>query len=309
MKLVFFGSPPFAVPALRLLNEHHEIALVVTQPDRKRGRGQRYAPTAVKTAALDLGLPVLATKRIKSGELPERAQAISPDYFIVTAYGRILPQALLKIPRYGALNIHPSRLPLYRGPAPVNWALLNGEVQTGVAIMEINEEMDAGDILRLVDVEIDPHESAGELLERCAHLGAETLNACLLEEERLGFPLPRHPQDHAKATYASFLDTKMAQVSWRNAPKAVAGLIRAMDPKPGAYTYFGERRLKLYRPRIVDYRGGVPGEVLGLHEGGVVIACEGGALAIEELQLPGKRRMKTSAALAGNPLPKGIVLE
>ncbi|MBU1537624.1 methionyl-tRNA formyltransferase, partial [Myxococcota bacterium] len=176
MRLVFFGSPEFAEPALRVLHEHHEVVLVVTQPDRPKGRGQKLAPTRIKEVALELGLPCVSPKKIKSGSLWDNLRDARADYFIVTAYGRILPRGILDMPRLGSLNIHPSRLPLHRGPAPVNWALLCGDESTAVTVMEISEEMDAGDIIRVQEVPILPTESGGALLDRCAVIGAALLN-------------------------------------------------------------------------------------------------------------------------------------
>jgi len=313
VRLVFFGSPEFAVPALRLLAEHHDIALVVTQPDRPKGRGQKLAPTPVKQAALELGLPCTSPVRVKGGALWDDLRAAKADYFIVTAYGRILPAGILEMPLRGSLNIHPSRLPLYRGPAPVNWAHMKGDDATAVTIMEITREMDAGDIVRVQEVPIDPAESGGQLLERCAHIGARLLDEVLLEEERTGAPLPRVPQDHDRATYAPFLTTEMAQIDWSEPAHLVAGKIRAMDPRPGAWTMHGQDRVKLFAPLPCAPDAvpstGRPGQILGLGEGGLVVACGEGAITIRELQLPSRRRMPTGAVLAGRDFPVGSSME
>jgi methionyl-tRNA formyltransferase len=307
LRIVFFGSPEFALPALGALHAAHEIVLVVTQPRRPCGRGQRCLATPVECRALELGLPVITPTAVRTGGFAERLRALGADYLVVVAYGRILPSAVLGAARNGALNIHPSLLPRWRGPAPVPWTLYHGETTTGVSIMQMNEEMDAGDLVRQVETPVDPAESADRLLCRLAELGAEALAAVLTEEERSGVPLPRLPQDGALATRAPLITTELALIDWCRPATAVAAHLRAFDSRPGAYAFFGEDRIKFFNPCVLP-AAAPAGTVLGLIPAGLAVACGEDAVVVGEMQWPGGRRMPAAQVLAGHPLPDKTVL-
>ncbi|MGM0598097.1 MAG: methionyl-tRNA formyltransferase [Myxococcota bacterium] len=307
MKLVFFGSPAFALPALKLLSADHKLQLVVTQPDRPKGRGKKTKPTPIKKWCLQNEIPVIAPRAIKTTTFAEKLQSCDADYFVVVAYGRILTKKILSIPQFGSLNIHPSALPAYRGPAPVNWALINNEAQIGLTIMEMNEKMDAGPIVRQQLFPVSPDDNAGSLLEKMARKGAELLNEVLLEEEKTGKKLKRSPQDESKATYAPFLDTKMAEIDWNENARRICGLVRGFDPRPGAFSFYQGKRIKLFSPSLRDFSG-KPGEIAGQDQHGLIVNCGKRSLSFGEIQLPGKRRMKSQDVLRGNPIPSGTIL-
>ncbi|MDA3864512.1 MAG: methionyl-tRNA formyltransferase [Deltaproteobacteria bacterium] len=307
MKLVFFGSPAFALPALKLLNVDHKIDLVVTQPDRPKGRGKKTKPTPVKKWCLENELPVISPRAIRTSGFAEKLESCDTDYFVVVAYGRILTKKLLSIPQSGCLNIHPSALPAYRGPAPVNWALINNEAQIGLSIMEMNDKMDAGPIVRQKFFPVSTVDNAGSLLEKMALKGAGLLNEVLFEEEKSGKKLKRTPQNESKATYAPFLDTKMAEIDWNQSAQSICGIVRGLDPRPGAFTFYHGKRIKLFSPSLRDFSG-KPGEIAGQDQYGLIVNCEKQSLSFGEIQLPGKRRMKSQDVLRGNPIPSGTIL-
>lgn len=308
MRIVFFGSPDFALPALEALHTTHEVALVVTQPPRPCGRGQKCTPTPVQQRAVELGLEVITPKAVRTEAFAVRIQNIRADYLVVVAYGRILPRPVLEAARFGALNIHPSLLPRYRGPAPVPWTLLHGDDMTGVTIMQMNEFMDAGDIVQQVQTPVLPHENADELLQRLAFLGARQVCDVLEQEQTNGKLLPRQPQDVSQITTAPMITTEMAWVHWNVDAKTVANHIRAFDSKPGAYTFFGDVRLKMFRPIPMEGPQGTPGQVLGVDTGKLVVACAQGAVALGELQWPGSKRRQAASVLAGHPISVGTKL-
>jgi methionyl-tRNA formyltransferase len=307
LRIVFFGSPEFALPALGALRAAHEVVLVVTQPRRPCGRGQRCLATPVECRAHELGLPVITPAAVRTEAFSARLRALEADYLVVVAYGRILPTGVLSAARHGALNIHPSLLPRWRGPAPVPWTLYHGETDTGVTIMQMNEEMDAGDLVRQVGTPVAAHESADSLLCRLAVLGAEALAGVLAEEEASGVLLPRTVQDGTLATRAPLITTEMALIDWRRSATEVAAHLRAFDSRPGAYAFSGEDRIKFFKPCVLA-ASAPAGTVLGLTTGGLAVACGEDAVVAGELQWPGGRRMPAAQVLAGHPLPDKTVL-
>ncbi len=307
MRIVFFGSPDFALPALVSLHDTQEIALVVTQPERPCGRGQKCLPTPVEIRARELGLPVITPRAVRTEAFSRQLAALGADYLVVVAYGRILPPGVLGAARHGALNIHPSLLPRWRGPAPVPWTLVHGETTTGVSIMQMNEEMDAGDLVRQVPTPVAPGENADRLLCRLAEEGARALCDVLAEEAALGHQLPRVPQDASQATQAPMLTTELALIDWKKPAAEVASHLRGFDSRPGAYAYFGEHRIKFFTPGVIPATAPA-GAVLGLSTGGLVVACGQDAVVAGELQWPGGKRMPARNVLAGHPIPEKTVL-
>ena len=304
MKIVFFGSPEFAVPTLIELTRKHRVSLVVTQPDRPKGRGRKLQPTPIKSEAIRLNTPVISPKAIKTDKFFNRLKEENADYFVVSAYGRILPDRILNLPKYGCLNIHPSLLPLFRGPAPVNWTLIKGHKITGVSIIKMNSEMDAGDIVTIQKTAIHPNESAGELLHRLSLMGTSQLLSILEQEEIFKFNLPVMPQDHSLATYAPFLDSKTGNINWNLSSEEISGFIRGLDPKPGAFSYLNGKRIKLFKPLLCDLSG-KPGKIIGIDKNGVIIACGKNSLIIREMLFPGKKRLETKSLIAGRLLNVG----
>lgn len=306
MRVLFFGTPEFAVPSLRaLVGEGFEIASVVTRPDRPTGRHRSHvAASAVKIAALAEDLPVLQPDRPAAPEFLAEVRALAPEISIVAAYGHILPQSLLDVPRLGSVNVHASLLPALRGAAPIQRAILEGYAETGITIMQMDAGMDTGPILHQVAVPIVPDETGGELTVRLAELGAEALIEALTLLEETG--LEAKPQDHAKATMAPKLKREEERLDWSGPAETVARKIRAFDPKPGAWTTCRARELKLFGGRA-DATGGEPGRVL---EAGDVlrVACGTGAVTASEVQPAGRARMTARAFVSGRGVAVGDLL-
>jgi methionyl-tRNA formyltransferase len=305
LRIVFMGSPEFAVPTLRVVAAVEEVIAVVTQPDKPAGRGQKLVEPAVKRYALERGLPVLQPARARDPGFIEELRALAPDVAVVVAYGKILPQAVLDIPRLGCLNVHGSLLPRYRGAAPVQWAVINGERETGVTIMKLDAGMDTGPMLLWRAVHIGDDETAGALAGRLAGIGAE-LMAVALGRLKAG-ALVEVKQDDAAATMAPMLEKQLGNLDFTWPAERLRNLVRGVDPWPGAYTYLDGEVLKLWGARSAD-GGGLPGEVLGVEPEGLVVACGEGALAFAELQVAGRKRLPAAAFVAGRPIRPGARL-
>lgn len=297
--IVFMGTPAFAVPSLeRLAASRHRIAGVVCQPDRPAGRGQRKQAPPVKEAALRLGLPVAQPERIRGEEFLSTLREWKPDLIAVAAYGRILPPAVLQLPRLGCINVHASLLPRYRGAAPIPWAILHGEPETGVTIMQMNEGLDEGDILLQRATPIGPEETAGELGARLAVLGAELLLEAV--EGLAAGGLRGTPQDHAAATFAPMIRKEDARIDWSRSAVDLARAVRAFHPWPVAFTFLGGRRVRIHRARPVaaDLSPAEPGEIVEAGDT-VVVGTGKGGLQILELQFEGRRRIRAAEAVRG----------
>jgi methionyl-tRNA formyltransferase len=306
LRIVFFGSPAFAVPSLEAVAHHHDVIAVVTQPDRPAGRGKKLSPPPVKEVALSLGIgDIEQPTTLKTGDLADRLRLLAPDLFVVVAYGRILPQPLLDVPTLGPWNVHASLLPKYRGAAPIQWAVINGEPTTGVCIMRMEAGLDTGPVAARAEVAIGDAETAGALAGRLAAIGAELLVSTLPRIAEGAIEL--EPQDHARATLAPMLTKEHGLLDFTQPARVVAARARGVDPWPGATALLGAEPLKLFAPRVTA-GDGTPGTVLGLTAEGLAIACGGGAVAFAELQLPGRKRLPAAAVLAGNPIPRGTRL-
>jgi len=305
MRAVFMGTSAFAVPTLRSLAGGHDVALVVTQPDRPRGRGLRLTPPPIKEEALRRGLRVSQPERLGPAEVEEIAAA-RPEVIVVAAYGKILRAAVLGMPRLGCVNVHASILPRYRGAAPVVWAIVEGEHETGVTIMQMDEGLDSGPILLQQAVPIADDDTAGTLEARLSDLGATLLVDALggLEDGSLR---PR-AQDHARATKAPRIRKEDAHVDFSATAARVRDRVRAMDPAPGAFALLEGQPLRLFGPTLVAEASGQPGTVLGGDCRGLLVACGECAVAFAELQLPGRRRLPAREVLRGRPIPSGARL-
>lgn len=303
--LVFLGAGDVAVPSLFELTRAGEtIALVVTQPDRPKGRGQKTVPTPVKEAALSLGLPVETPENVNDPEVLKRLAALAPEFLVVVDYGQMLRPPLLALAPGGAVNLHPSLLPLHRGPSPVAGALLAGDAQTGVSTMFLDQGMDSGPVIRQKAVAVLPGETAGELTERLARLGAgllvETL-AGLRTGEAHG-----HPQDDAKATLTHRIGREFCELDWTWDAATLARRVLALSPKPGARALLDGKLLKILRAApALGHRSGEPGTVLAVREDGFDVACGSGAVTVLEVHPEGKRPMRAADFTRGGGLAPG----
>jgi len=301
MRLVFLGTPAFAVPSLeRLATAGHELALVITQPDRPSGRGRALAAPPVKQAAQRLGIAVAQPERIRRPEAQQMLRDIAPEAMIVVGYGQIIPQSVIDIPRRGIINVHASLLPRYRGAAPVQWAIINGETHTGVTTMQIDAGLDTGDMLLKAETEIGPEENAVELAGRLALLGAELLVRTLGALE--AGTLTRQKQDPALATYAPQLRKEDGRVDWNLPAAAIHNRVRGLQPWPGAYTRFRSHSLHIWRSRLAEPHAGLgPGDLRRAR--GLIAGCGGGtALELLEVQLEGRKRISAEAFANGQRL-------
>ena len=309
-RVVFMGTPDFAVPSLKVLAEdaRYEIVGVVTQPDRPAGRGNRLTACPVKQFALERGLPVYQFERIRRPEGVERMKALAPDVCVTAAFGQILTQELLDIPVHGTVNVHASLLPKHRGSAPINWCILMGETETGVTIMRTDAGIDTGDMLRSAATPIGALETAGELTARLSELGARLLGETL--PDYLEGRIVPTPQDAERASYQPMLDKAMGGIDWTRPASEIACRVRGLNPWPCAYTDLEGGRLKVYLARAVADDSDAPaGAVVasGPKEG-LVVRCGEGALEILELQAPGGKRMAAKAYLMGKKIGVGTVL-
>jgi methionyl-tRNA formyltransferase len=305
------GTAELARAGLQALLGDSEFSVVtaVTQPDRPKGRDLKPHPSPVKQLAVSAELPVLQPTRARDPQFIDSLAALAPDLIVVAAYGQILPQKLLDVPRYGCLNVHASLLPKYRGAAPIQWAIIDGEKETGVTIMKMTATLDAGDIISRRATPIDAEETGAQLHDRLAILGAELLLETL--PAYVAGDLKPEPQDNAAATYARKISKEDGRVDWSLPAEIVRNRIRAFSPWPGAYIHLtGSERprlLKFWRA-AVEARQGNPGTVLAADRQGLIVACGRDALRIEELQLEGSRRMTAAEFLAGNPVAVGTRL-
>lgn len=305
-KIVFMGTPEIAVPSLKALVENgFEIPLVITQPDKPKGRGQAVQYPPVKEYALTAGLEVYQPEKIKNNtEVMEKLKSISPDFFAVVAYGKILPQDVLDIPKIAPVNVHFSLLPKYRGPAPVNWAIMNGEEETGVDTMLMDAGMDTGDILLTVKTPI-LKKNAGELADELAVTGAALLIKTLNEFESIT-PVK---QDDNKATKAPMMNKDMGLIDWAQDASQIERMIRAFTPWPASYSMLDSKKVKIFKSDVVESNhNAAAGTVINIEKESFTVACGNNALKILELQLEGKKRMDTKSFLAGYKLEKGSLL-
>ena len=309
LRTVFFGSPDFAVPALAAVAEHHQVIAVVTQPDRPAGRGKKLAPPPVKTLALELGAPVLQPVTLKDGALASQLTALDPEIFVVVAYGRILPAALLAVPPLGPWNVHASLLPRYRGAAPIQWAIIRGETRTGVCVMRMEAGLDTGPVAACAETPIGDGETAGELAARLSRLGATLLVETLPRIADGAVVLTT--QDHAAATLAPILKKEDGQLDFAAPAREVAARARGVDPWPGAAAWLDGEPLKLFGPRVLEGdqpADAAPGVVLRVGPEGLVVRCGEGAVAFAEVQLAGRKRLPAAAVVSGRPIPPGTPL-
>ena len=305
MRIVFMGTPDFAVPSLQaLIDAGHEVCAVYTQPDKPQGRKQILTAPPVKELALQQGIPVYQPATLKNEGEQAKLRALAPEAIIVVAYGKLLPKAVLDIPPRGCINVHGSLLPRWRGAAPIQWSVIAGDEKAGVTTMQMAEGLDTGDMLLTYETEIGARETAGELFDRLAQAGAELLVRTLVELDSI---TPR-PQDDSRSCYAHMLDKQMAVIDWAKSAREIDCLIRGLSPWPVALTTLDGARLKIYAAEPVPGTGR-PGEVLVSDpRKGLTVACGAGALALHEVQLVGGKRMKSADFLRGHAIQTGTIL-
>jgi methionyl-tRNA formyltransferase len=305
LRIVFMGTPDFAVPCLQtLLDSPHSVVGVFTQPDKPQGRKMVLTPPPVKVLAAENGVPVFQPEKMKDPATLEQLKILAPDLIVVVAYGRILPRAVLELPRYGCINVHASLLPKYRGAAPIQWAILDGETETGVTIMQMDAGLDTGDMLLVKKTPIDPEETAEMLFERLSALGAQALAEILPRLDDL-HPVPQPTGDFG---YAKMISKSMSPLDWNHSAAQLHDQVRGLYSWPCATTTIGGKTVKVLSARLSDQKGSTPGAVIE-SKGKLVVACgDGGGLELLTVQPQGKKAMDAKAFLAGHPVAVGTVL-
>ena len=311
MKVVFMGTPDFAVGTLEALIEAgHEVIGVVTQPDKPKGRGKTLMATPVKEVALKHQIPVYQPKRVREAGFTETLGRLAPDVIVVAAFGQIITKEILDIPRFGCINVHASLLPAYRGAAPIQWAVINGEKESGVTIMQMDEGLDTGDMIDKVVVPLAQDETGGSLFDKLSQAGARLCVKVLKDLEEGNAVREKQPEE-STTPYASMISKKMGEIDWNRSAKSIEQLIRGLDPWPSAYTKLQGKTLKLWKAEAQkeNVPEGVPGEVVKVERDTFCIQTGDGILKIEEVQLEGKKRMDTAAFLRGFHLSQGERLD
>ena len=314
MRIVFMGTPDFSIPTLeRLLESRHEVIGVVTQPDKPKGRGKEIAMSPVKETALRHGISVYQPARAREASFVDEIRALQPDVMVVIAFGQILSKELLEVPKYGCVNIHASLLPKYRGAAPIQWAVLNGDSETGITTMMMDVGMDTGDMLEKLVVPLEKNETGGSLFDRLSLLGGDLILSTLDKLE--AGTLVRIPQNHDEATHVKKISKSMGDIDWTKDAAAIERLIRGLNPWPSAFTHWNGKMLKLWEAEVLsdgacgDGQRAVCGEVLEAAGDALKVQTGNGILKITGLQLEGKKRMDVAAFLRGYPVQAGSVLE
>lgn len=309
MKIIFMGTPQFAVPSLKALYKSgYNIDLVITQKDRPRGRGKKLQYTAVKEAALELDLEVYQPDNINSSDSIDIIRKIKPDFVVVAAYGQILGKEILDIPKYGCINVHASLLPKYRGAAPINWAIINGEKETGITIMEMEEGLDSGDMINKSSIEILDYDDYISLHDKLADEGADLLveTISLMVEKKV----KANPQNHSESTYAPMIYKSDGKINWNKTSLDIYNQVRGMTPWPGTYTKYNDEVLKIHHVELAPkFADGEAGKIVKVSADGVYVNTADSSIIIKTLQFPNKKRMKVKDYLAGNNIEKGVILK
>ncbi len=310
MKIVFMGTPDFSVPCLNALIENgHEVVLVVTQADKPKGRGHKLTPPPVKECAVKHGIPVYQPASMKSDEVFEVLKEANADIFIVVAYGKILPGRILNLPPYGCVNVHASLLPKYRGAAPIQWSIINGETKTGVTTMQMDEGLDTGDMLMKIEVPIAPDETGETLHDKLSLAGKDVLIKTLTALQ--AGTLQPQKQNDAESCYASMIDKQLAKIDFSKSADEICCLIRAMNSYPYAQTFYEGKLLKIVKATPVKLNNltSENGAITDVKEDGFTIKCGNGAVFVTEIQMEGKRKMPVSEYVKGNTITVGTILQ
>lgn len=308
MKIVFAGTPNFAVPTLEeLYKSGYDIPLVISQKDKPKGRGKKLQYTPVKEKALELGIEVYQPDNINSEESIKLLKEIEPDFLIVVAFGQILRQEILDIPKIDCLNVHASLLPKYRGAAPINWAIINGEKETGVTIMKVELGLDTGDMISKGTVEILEEDDASSIHDKLSQLGGKLLVSTLRDivDKKAVYT----KQNDEESSYAPMLSKDTGKIDWNKSAGEIFNAVRGLKPWPGSFTHYKDQQVKIHKLRITDEDShGEAGKILKVTNEGIYVNCKDKIILIEELQFPNKRSMKVSEYLAGNTIETGIIL-
>lgn len=309
MNILYMGTPDIAAIILKnLIHSRHQLIAVVTQPDKPKGRGNQIQFPPVKELALKHKIPVFQPVKVREENFLETVRQLNPDVIVVAAFGQILPKALLDMPKYGCINVHASLLPKYRGAAPIQWAIIDGEDKTGITIMHMDVGLDTGDMIMKQEVIIEPKETGGSLHDKLAVCGGELLLRALDEIEN--GTAPREKQNEEESNYARMLDKTMGNIDFNQSAVAIERFIRGLNPWPSAYTHLNEKTLKIWDADVVwETTVGVPGEILSVTKDSIMVKTGDGNLAIKELQLEGKKRMTTAVFLLGYSIETGTVLK
>ena len=308
MRVVFMGTPDFAVGTLEaLLQSRHQVVAVVTQPDKPKGRGKAMQFTAVKEVAVRAEIPVLQPKKVREPEVVEEIRQFHPDVIVVVAFGQLIPKTILDMPQYGCVNVHASLLPKYRGAAPIQWAVIDGEEKSGVTTMQMDEGLDTGDMLLTEEVVLDPQETGGSLFDKLSEVGAGLLLKTL-DELEAGSIHPQKQPSESTTAYAAMFTKKMGEIDWTQSAVQIERLVRGLNPWPSAYTHLGQKTLKIWRAVVhpLSEQKKEPGTVILMDKKHFGVQTGDGMLEILELQLEGKKRMDADAFLRGYQLEDGI---
>ncbi|MDP4180204.1 MAG: methionyl-tRNA formyltransferase [Bacillota bacterium] len=309
MKIVFMGTPEFAIPSLKaLVEENYHIAAVVTQPDKPKGRGNKLTPPPVKVFAEEKGIMVIQPEKIRTGEFYNALKALEPDLFVTVAYGRILPKDILDLPPLGCINVHGSLLPKYRGAAPIQWSVINGETKAGITTMYTDVGMDTGDMLLKREVEIPVDMTAGELHDVLSVVGADVLKETLLQLKEGA--LKREKQVEEDSTNAPIIKKEIGEINWNKSARDIHNLVRGANPWPGAFTVFNGGKLRIWKTCVLDSENHKlkPGTILKSDKSGMVAACGEGLIKIMEIQPESGRRMTVEEYLCGHKINEGEVI-
>ncbi len=307
MKIIFMGTPEFAVASLEeLVNKGYDVIGVFTQPDKPKGRGKKLTPPPVKEKALEYNIPVFQPKNIKEAEMVDKITELCPDIIVVVAYGQILPKKVLDTPKLGCINVHASLLPKYRGAAPINWAIINGEEKTGVTTMYMEEGLDTGDMILKNEIQIGEL-TAGELHDKLSLLGAEVLGLTI--EQILQNKAPRESQNSNESSYAPMLNKSLGQIDWNKSAKEIYNLIRGVNPWPTAYTSYNDNRFKIWKAKYTSEESTKePGTIIKVNTKGIYVCTGKNVLIIEEVQFPGGKRLAVSEYIKGNDIKENAIL-
>lgn len=308
MKIVFMGTPEFAVPCLqKIIDEGHEVLAVVTQPDKPKGRGKKLAMPPVKELALKYNIDVYQPIKAREESFVEKLKEINPELIVVVAFGQILPKSILDIPKFGCVNVHASLLPKYRGAAPLNWVIINGEEKTGVTTMYMDVGLDTGDMILKSEIPLDDEITAGELHDKMMVQGAEVLKDTidLISKGEA----PREKQNDEETCYSPIMDKSLGNIDWSKSATDIHNLIRGVNPWPSAYTTYDKQTMKIWKTKVLDKLSEkTPGTILSVDKNGIEVSTGDKVLQISEIQMSGKKRMIVSEYIKGNDISTGIVL-
>lgn len=308
MKIVFMGTPEFAVPCLqKIIDEGHEVVSVVTQPDKPKGRGKKLAMPPVKELALKYDIPVYQPLKAREESFVETLKELNPELIVVVAFGQILPKSILDIPKYGCINVHASLLPRYRGAAPLNWVIINGEEKTGVTTMYMDEGLDTGDMILKSEIPLDDEITAGELHDKMMIDGAQVLKETidLISKGQV----PREKQNNENTCYSPIMNKSLGNIDWNKSAKDIHNLIRGINPWPSAYTTYEAQTMKIWKTKVINKNSDKkPGTILSVDKEGIEVSTGKGSIQIKEIQMSGKKRMEVHEYIKGNNINTDVIL-